>query len=96
MNPETVRQWFTKANNDLKTGKDELNTENPATDTVCFHAQQCAEKYLKGFLAFHDQEIKKTHKRIGCSNRLQPTCRALQHPWTLSAHQSSSLGLCRV
>ncbi len=38
MNQETVRQWFVKADNDLKTGKDELKTENPATDTVCFHA----------------------------------------------------------
>lgn len=61
MNPNTVKQWFIKADNDLKTGKDELNTDNPATDAVCFHAQQCVEKYLKGFLAFQDQEIKKTH-----------------------------------
>lgn len=61
MNIETVKQWFIKADNDLKTAKDELNTDAPATDTVCFHAQQCVEKYLKGFLAFHDQEIKKTH-----------------------------------
>lgn len=61
MNVETVKQWFIKADNDLKTGQDELNTDHPATDTVCFHAQQGVEKYLKGFLAFHDQEIKKTH-----------------------------------
>ena len=61
MNPETVRQWFIKADHDSKTAQDELNTENPATDTVCFHMQQCVEKYLKGFLAFHDQEIKKIH-----------------------------------
>lgn len=61
MNPQTVKQWFLKADNDLKTGRDELYTDNPATDTVCFHAQQCVEKYLKGFLAFHNQEIKKTH-----------------------------------
>ncbi len=61
MNPITVEQWFIKADNDLKTGKDELNTDNPATDTICFHAQQCVEKYLKGFLACHDQEIRKTH-----------------------------------
>ncbi len=47
MNEGTVRQWIRRAENDLKIGKDEMNTENPATDAVCFHMQQCAEKYLK-------------------------------------------------
>ena len=61
MNPDTVRNWFIKAEHDLKTGVDEMRTTDPATDTVCFHMQQCVEKYLKGFLAFHEQEIKKIH-----------------------------------
>ncbi|WP_411725197.1 HEPN domain-containing protein [Methyloglobulus sp.] len=29
--------------------------------SICFHAQQCAEKYIKAFLAFHGVPIKKTH-----------------------------------
>jgi HEPN domain-containing protein len=61
MNVETVRAWIRKAESDLKTAKDELATEEPATDTVCFHAQQCAEKYLKTFLVFHGVEVPKTH-----------------------------------
>ncbi len=61
MNEDTVRHWFTRAENDLKAGTDEFATERPATDTVCFHMQQCAEKYLKGFLIFHGKEIEKTH-----------------------------------
>jgi HEPN domain-containing protein len=61
MNPQTVRAWVRKAESDLKTAKDELATEEPATDTVCFHAQQCAEKYLKAFLVFHGAEIPRTH-----------------------------------
>lgn len=44
MNEEIVKLWCLKADNDLKTGKDELSTKNPATDTVCFHMQQCVEK----------------------------------------------------
>ena len=36
-------------------------SEDPATDTICFHAQQCAEKYLKGFLILCGKEIEKTH-----------------------------------
>jgi HEPN domain-containing protein len=61
MNEEIVKLWCLKADNDLKAGKDELSTENPATDTVCFHMQQCVEKYLKAFLVHHGKEITKTH-----------------------------------
>jgi HEPN domain-containing protein len=61
MNEEIVKLWCFKADNDLKTGKDELATEIPATDTVCFHMQQCVEKYLKAFLVSHGKEITKTH-----------------------------------
>jgi HEPN domain-containing protein len=56
---ELVKMWMRKADNDLKTAKDELNTEEPATDTICFHAQQCAEKYLKAFLIYHEIEFEK-------------------------------------
>ena len=45
-----VHLWIRKADNDMKTSIDELATEHPATDTVCFHMQQCVEKYLKGYL----------------------------------------------
>jgi HEPN domain-containing protein len=58
---DLVKMWIQKAENDLKTAKDELNTENPAKDTICFHAQQCAEKYLKAFLVYHEIEFEKTH-----------------------------------
>ena len=61
MNDQTVKAWILKAESDLKTGKDEMLTEEPATDTICFHMQQCAEKYLKAFLIFNGREIHKTH-----------------------------------
>lgn len=41
---ESLRNWEAKAENDLKTGEDELRAREPATGTVCFHMQQCAEK----------------------------------------------------
>lgn len=58
---ELVRNWVTKAENDLKTGEDELQTSEPATDTVCFHMQQCAEKYLKAFLTLNNRPFRRTH-----------------------------------
>ena len=30
-------------------------------DTVCFHAQQCVEKYLKAALSFFGKDFPKTH-----------------------------------
>jgi HEPN domain-containing protein len=62
MNEEIVNQWIIKAEHDLKTAKDEIITDEPATDVVCFHAQQCAEKYLKAYLVFNGIEIIKPLK----------------------------------
>lgn len=61
MNKDTVKKWIQKAENDLKIGKDEMATPEPAGDMVCFHMQQCAEKYLKAFLIFHDREYPRSH-----------------------------------
>lgn len=62
MNEPTVKQWIQKAEHDLKIGKSEMQTPDPATDMVCFHMQQCIEKYLKAFLIFHGRSYPKTHR----------------------------------
>ena len=61
---ETVQRWCLKADNDLKNACHEIEHEDPALDTICFHSQQTAEKYLKAFLVFSDTEIPKTHSLI--------------------------------
>lgn len=58
---EVVRAWFKKAENDLRTAEYTMTMDDPPYDTVCFHTQQCAEKYLKEFLAFHKIDFPKTH-----------------------------------
>jgi len=35
--------------------------KNCPFDTICFHAQQCAEKYLKALLVYESVEFPKTH-----------------------------------
>ena len=54
-------RWFKKAENDLLNVRNNLDAERYSTDTVCFHCQQAAEKYLKGFLAWHQIPFAKTH-----------------------------------
>jgi len=76
MNEDAVRLWIRKAENDLKIGRDELATAEPATDAICFHMQQCAEKYLKSFLIFHGREHPRSHDIafiISLCSRLDPT-----------------------
>lgn len=50
MNPITL-EWVAKAEGDFATAERELNVKDgPNYDAVRFHAQQCAEKYLKARL----------------------------------------------
>lgn len=57
-----VNEWVDKAENDYKNAAYtlEMGDECP-TDTVCFHAQQCIEKYLKALLTYKDISFPKTH-----------------------------------
>jgi len=57
-----AREWIEKAENDLKTASHtlKLGADGP-TDNVCFHAQQCVEKYLKAFLIVLETPFPKTH-----------------------------------
>lgn len=58
---EIIQRWFIKANNDLQTSKRVIAGDNPILDTACFHAQQCAEKCFKAYLAAIGVHIEKTH-----------------------------------
>ena len=61
MNPKTVEQWLIKAGNDFQSALNLLDSPVIITDSVCFHSQQAAEKYLKAYLVFNGREIHKTH-----------------------------------
>ncbi len=61
MNPITL-EWVNKAEGDFATAGRELGvSNNPNHDAVCFHAQQCAEKYLKARLQESGIPFGKTH-----------------------------------
>ena len=56
-----VRQWLGKADEDMKASEALLATEPPFLYPACFHAQQCAEKYLKGYLVHRGVDFPYTH-----------------------------------
>jgi HEPN domain-containing protein len=55
-------EWIAKAESDYTLASLAMSAgEAPVLDGVCFHAQQCAEKYLKAFLTEHQCEFPRTH-----------------------------------
>jgi HEPN domain-containing protein len=62
---EAAEQWFAIAAQDLDTAEHVANTMRPTPhEIICFHCQQSAEKYLKGFLVLQNIEPEKTHNLI--------------------------------
>jgi HEPN domain-containing protein len=67
-----IQQWVQKVENDLQTAAYMLQLgEDCPTDIVCFHAQQCVEKYIKALLVFHEIEFPWTHN-LGVLTALLP------------------------
>lgn len=61
---ETVKAWFAKAENDLR-AVERLNSdadEDLITGVMCYLAQQCAEKYFKGYLVAQKTPFKFVHQ----------------------------------
>lgn len=64
MKPITC-EWVGKAEGDYNSaGLLYRARKNPNYDAVCFHAQQCAEKYIKARLQEADIYFEKTHNLI--------------------------------
>ena len=60
-----IQEWIDKAEGDFNTAVREARVRKlPNYDAVCFHCQQCAEKYLKAFLQERSTLFPKTHDLI--------------------------------
>lgn len=55
------RAWAEKAEHDLLAVRSLAAGASVPWDIVVFHAQQGAEKYLKGFLVLHEKVVPKIH-----------------------------------
>jgi HEPN domain-containing protein len=71
-------EWLAKAENDLTNAAHTLKLgASCPTDTVCFHAQQCVEKYLKALLVVEGIDFPKTHDLEATVRAPRSTSRAL-------------------
>lgn len=65
MKPLT-HEWINKAEGDFAAASREIRVrKSPNYDAVCFHAQQCAKKYLKALLQEAEIPFGKTHHLRG-------------------------------
>jgi len=69
---ELARQWVIKAGNDLLNADNNLHAETIPLDTVCFHCQQAAEKFLKAFLVGKGRIYPITHDLLAILENILP------------------------
>ncbi|MBM3130542.1 MAG: HEPN domain-containing protein [Chloroflexi bacterium] len=85
-----AEEWIAKAEGDWRTANREMRVRRaPNYDAVCFHCQQCAEKYLKALLQKHGHHIPKIHDL----NQLLEYC--LPYDGTLELHRDLLKDLTR-
>jgi HEPN domain-containing protein len=66
-----TQEWIEKAEGDWATMlRENLVVVNPNFDAICFHAQQCVEKYLKGRLCEADINFRRTHDLLNLLDSL--------------------------
>jgi HEPN domain-containing protein len=59
---QITQEWIDKAEGDFATAQRELQVqEMPNYDAVCFHSQQCVEKYLKACLQEENIAFNRIH-----------------------------------
>ena len=74
----TTREWVRKAEADRLIAQRISRGKTPLHDGVCFHCQQCAEKYLKALLEEHGSTIPRTHNLDDLLNLLPPHFAAIR------------------
>jgi HEPN domain-containing protein len=60
--------WVERAEEDFAMARFALRRQPPFTYSACFHAQQCAEKYLKALLVASGHAFSKVHDLLVLSD----------------------------
>ncbi len=62
------RAWAASAEEDFILARTALQRKQPLVSGACFHAQQCAEKYMKALLLSKSADFPKTHDLLMLNN----------------------------
>jgi HEPN domain-containing protein len=61
MNLKDTVQWFQIADADYDSAKILNDNIRKHNDIICYHCSQAVEKYLKGYLVYHNTILQNTH-----------------------------------
>lgn len=68
---DDAREWLVRAVRDLLLAERAIQGAPPLAEASVFHAQQAAEKALKGYLAAHNQKFARTHDLVELVTRCE-------------------------
>ena len=77
---QATREWLDKAESDYRAAVHLLAAPDPEFNIVCFHAQQCAEKYLKALLQEREVASPRTHDLEVLARLSRPVLPAVAPP----------------
>ena len=67
------KEWFEFAKRDLESAKFLINMNPKPLEIICYHCEQSAEKYLKGYIILNENKSERTHDLIVLNNK----CKAI-------------------
>lgn len=67
-NKDIAKEWFEFAKRDLESALFLLNMYPLPLEIICYHCQQSAEKYLKGYIILKGGKSVKTHDLMMLNN----------------------------
>lgn len=77
-NNSIAKEWFEFAKRDLESAKFLMNMYPKPLEIICYHCEQSAEKYLKGYLIINGNKAEKTHDLVLLNNK----CSKLEKKFT--------------
>lgn len=90
------QEWIDKAEADFRVAcREAAVQEEPSYDSVCFHIQQCLEKYLKALLVRHGLPVPRTHDLLELIGLLSPRVPSLMS-WLNDAVAEINLGAVEI
>ena len=72
-NKAISKEWFAFAKRDLESAKFLINMNPKPLEIICYHCEQSAEKYLKGYIILNENKSERTHDLIVLNNK----CKAI-------------------